>query len=83
MKPAIFVGGYASTGGVMDYCDAVHGDPASRDAKFKAVQIFQITGTGIMLAAGSASSSRCPALQVKAAGRDDTSPCDNPVADAR
>ncbi len=40
--PAIFLGGYESiTGGVMDYCDPVHGAPASREARFTAVQSFR------------------------------------------
>lgn len=53
LGPAIFLGGYALfTRGVADYCDAVHGDPASRDAAFTAAQTFQITGACIMLAFG-------------------------------
>lgn len=51
--PAIYLGGYLLfTGGVGDYCDAVHGDPVSRDAKFTAAQSFQITGAGFMSVLG-------------------------------
>ncbi len=38
--------------GVGDYCDAVHGDTASREAEFRSVQIFQVTGSVVMLAIG-------------------------------
>lgn len=51
--PAIYLGGYAFfTHGVMDYCDAVHGDKASSEAKFAAAQSFQVTGACTMLAVG-------------------------------
>ncbi len=51
--PAIFLGGYVLfTGGVADFCDAAHGGPASRNAKFTAVESFQVTGAVTMLAGG-------------------------------
>ncbi|MEU4344178.1 hypothetical protein AB0H00_23450 [Nocardia sp. NPDC023852] len=53
LGPAIFLGGLLLFAhGVGDYCDAVHGPPASRDAEFRAAQIFQVTGAGIMLTVG-------------------------------
>lgn len=53
LGPAIFLGGYALfTQGVGDFCDEVHGDPASRDTAFAAARSFQITGACTMLAFG-------------------------------
>ncbi|OXR44449.1 hypothetical protein B7C42_03238 [Nocardia cerradoensis] len=53
LGPFIFLGGYSFfTQGVGDYCDAVHGDAAARDAAFRAAQTFQITGAAVMLALG-------------------------------
>ncbi|WP_406237458.1 hypothetical protein [Nocardia sp. NBC_01009] len=53
LGPALFLGGYALfAGGVMDYCDWVNGDPASRDAKFTAVQNSPVICAVTMLAVG-------------------------------
>ncbi|AHH15284.1 hypothetical protein NONO_c04710 [Nocardia nova SH22a] len=53
LGPVIFLGGYVFfTQGVGDYCDAIHGSVADRDAAFRSAQIFQVTGAGVMVAVG-------------------------------
>ncbi|MGA5464414.1 hypothetical protein [Mycobacterium sp. NPDC050041] len=53
--PAIFLGAVSLTRGGGDSCDRVYdGDWASRDAEFRAMQMMQVIGSGVMIAIGCA-----------------------------